>query len=238
MTQFTTFSKRTDIEIWIEGVVRYQKQFCWAFDRHGENPSYVLDPEETYRANCCAATMKESEVVVAGWGSENLQRDGADEKHMLDALRQFAFSQFGQNNYFIVIAKPKPCYSDAVLEFMCPVDEPASSSNHWPTQTPVTNGMVLWADEDVNEVSLASVEKSSERTCVECRKKRKPLIKCQKCNAWNCRSCGFWCTTCPKNFKQKYILCSNCYGKSDDLVQVASRVWTCQKCSSSGSKRW
>jgi len=120
---------------------------------------------------------------------------------------------------------------------MYPVNETSSLSHLCCINAGVTRRGSSYKDENTKEVG-EETGKKSEGFCVKCRRRCKLLLRCCKCNALNCKSCVFWCTFCPTNFKRKYIVCSNCYENGGGLVKVAARIWKCPNCFSSRKKRW
>ena len=65
--------------------------------------------------------------------------------------------------------------------------------------------------------------------CASCNKLEQNMRQCWECSRWDCRSCSFWCTTCPKG-NTKYNICGHCNGAGIYLVRYG-KVWRCQWCS-------
>ena len=67
--------------------------------------------------------------------------------------------------------------------------------------------------------------------CSSCQKRKGNLACCWECAQWDCRSCRFWCTTCPVGLDTKYTICGHCNAEGIYLRQF-NRIWTCRQCSS------
>ena len=81
----------------------------------------------------------------------------------------------------------------------------------------------------------ASAQKSvlqpppKEWRCSSCKKLDKNMRQCWECERWDCKSCSFWCTTCPKG-KYKYNICGHCNAEGIYLTRQG-KVWRCSWCS-------
>ena len=65
--------------------------------------------------------------------------------------------------------------------------------------------------------------------CSTCFRMTDNLWQCDECGLWDCRSCCFWCTTCPKNAVEKYTICGSCQS-ANKYLQRRRRIWMCAIC--------
>ena len=65
--------------------------------------------------------------------------------------------------------------------------------------------------------------------CATCHKRKTNLRECWECSRKECGSCSFWCTFCPDNKFEKYVICSLCNSKGLFLMRHKNR-WSCYWC--------
>ena len=61
--------------------------------------------------------------------------------------------------------------------------------------------------------------------CSSCDKVDQNLRQCWECGRWDCKSCSFWCTRCPR----KYLICGHCNAQDMYLVR-RGKTWRCARC--------
>ena len=64
--------------------------------------------------------------------------------------------------------------------------------------------------------------------CSSCDARGPMLVQCWVCSRWDCRSCSFWCTHCPRG-PWKYTICGHCNADGNHLVRRGN-IWWCARC--------
>jgi hypothetical protein len=64
--------------------------------------------------------------------------------------------------------------------------------------------------------------------CCSCNTLDQNMRKCWECRRWDCKSCSFWCTTCPKG-KHQYTICGHCNAEARYLRREG-KIWRCAWC--------
>jgi len=64
--------------------------------------------------------------------------------------------------------------------------------------------------------------------CSSCRQGWTTLRQCWECYQWDCKSCSFWCTKCPKG-DQQYTICGHC-NTEGGYLQRSGQIWRCRWC--------
>ena len=64
--------------------------------------------------------------------------------------------------------------------------------------------------------------------CSSCGQCNEKLRQCWECSGWDCKSCSFWCTTCPKG-RDKYTICGQCNAQGLYLTRDG-KIWRCWWC--------
>ena len=65
--------------------------------------------------------------------------------------------------------------------------------------------------------------------CSSCDVAGQRLLQCWVCSRWDCRSCSFWCTRCPRG-RRKYTICGHCNAQGNRLFRWG-KIWSCPNCS-------
>ena len=65
--------------------------------------------------------------------------------------------------------------------------------------------------------------------CSSCNKLDQNMRQCWECWRWDCESCSFWRTTCPKG-KYQYNICGHCNAEGIYLTRQG-KIWRCSWCS-------
>ena len=69
----------------------------------------------------------------------------------------------------------------------------------------------------------------TEWRCSSCGRCDQTMRQCWECWRWDCKSCSFWCTTCPKG-KYQYNICGRCNARGIHLTRQG-KIWRCYWCS-------
>ena len=64
--------------------------------------------------------------------------------------------------------------------------------------------------------------------CSSCGAVGPMLLQCWVCSRWDCRSCSFWCTHCPRG-SWKFTICGHCNADGTPLVRRGN-IWWCARC--------
>ena len=84
---------------------------------------------------------------------------------------------------------------------------------------------------DADALALADVADPPLETqwrCSSCNVMGQKLFQCWQCARWDCKSCSFWCTHCPKG-RWKYTICGHCNAGGDHLFRQG-KIWLCRHC--------
>ena len=76
--------------------------------------------------------------------------------------------------------------------------------------------------------SFSKPRESVIECCNICEKKVLNLCRCQECLDWICKTCTFWCTTCPRD-RERYNICRRC-NEEDNLLERCLNIWRCFSC--------
>jgi len=88
--------------------------------------------------------------------------------------------------------------------------------------------------DDADALALADAADPSSRNvcwwrCSSCNVVGQRLLQCWVCSRWDCKSCSFWCTHCPKG-RRKYTICGHCNAEGNHLFRQG-KIWSCPNCS-------
>ena len=114
----------------------------------------------------------------------------------------------------------------AVADDIVATAVPASSTQQPPD--------VSVADDIVTQVvpAAATQRQPDMWCCSSCYKPDQRMRQCWECTKWACKSCSFWCTTCPKGKDYQYNICGHCAAEEIYLQKDRHcKIWRCTWCS-------
>ena len=103
-----------------------------------------------------------------------------------------------------------------------------ADANQQPADAAAAQDETTTGNIDSAVMQQRQTEWETEWRCSSCNKVEENMRQCGECRQWDCRSCSFWCTRCPKGENQ-FNICGSCNRRKTYLIRVG-KIWCCSAC--------